>query len=138
MKKFVKIAVVVIFALIAVVACFGGDSIPEDVEYKSMDISTMYEELDTNAFNAEEKYNDAYIKLKGRISVIDSDGGYISIEDVDASEWDLFETVMCDFSNDEQREILKEKSTGDIVTIEGQVYSVGEGLGYSMDIHTIE
>ena len=45
MKKFVKIAVVVIFALIAVVACFGGDSIPEDVEYKSMDISTMYEEI---------------------------------------------------------------------------------------------
>ena len=108
MKKFVKIAVVVIFALIAVVACFGGDSIPEDVEYKSMDISTMYEELDTNAFNAEEKYNDAYIKLKGRISNIDSDGGYISIEDVDASEWDLFETVMCDFLNDEQREILKD------------------------------
>lgn len=138
MKKFVKIMVVVIFGLIAMVACLGGESIPEDVEYKSMDISTMYEELDTNAFNAEEKYNDAYIKIKGRISNIDSDGGYISIEDVDASEWDLFETVMCDFLNDEQREILKTKSTGDIVTIEGQVYSIGEGLGYSMNIHTIK
>lgn len=138
MKKFVKIMVVVIFGLIAMVACLGGESIPEDVEYKSMDISTMYEELDTNAFNAEEKYNDAYIKIKGRISNIDSDGGYISIEDVDASEWDLFETVMCDFLNDEQREVLKTKSTGDIVTIEGQVYSVGEGLGYSMSIHTIK
>ena len=138
MKKFVKIMVVVIFGLIAMVACLGGESIPEDVEYKSMDISTMYEELDTNAFNAEEKYNDAYIKIKGRISNIDSDGGYISIEDVDASEWDLFETVMCDFLNDEQREVLKTKSAGDIVTIEGQVYSVGEGLGYSMSIHTIK
>lgn len=138
MKKFVKIMVVVIFGLIAMVACLGGESVPEDVEYKSMDISTMYEELDTNAFNAEEKYNDAYIKIKGRISNIDSDGGYISIEDVDASEWDLFETVMCDFLNDEQREVLKTKSTGDIVTIEGQVYSVGEGLGYSMNIHTIK
>lgn len=138
MKKFVKIMVVVIFGLIAMVACLGGESIPEDVEYKSMEISTMYEELDTNAFNAEEKYNDAYIKIKGRISNIDSDGGYISIEDVDASEWDLFETVMCDFLNDEQREVLKTKSAGDIVTIEGQVYSVGEGLGYSMSIHTIK
>lgn len=138
MKKFVKIMVIVIFGLIAMVACLGGESIPEDVEYKSMDISTMYEELDTNAFNAEEKYNDAYIKIKGRISNIDSDGGYISIEDVDASEWDLFETVMCDFLNDEQREVLKTKSTGDIVTIEGQVYSVGEDLGYSMSIHTIK
>lgn len=139
MKKVLKvIGAVIIIIVIAILgmSCFGGESIPENVEYTSVELVQMYDELYDNAYVAEETYSDMYVKVEGVISVVDSDGNYIALEVPGDEYW--LESVSCYFTDDTQREILKTKSVGDTVIIEGQISDIGEVLGYSIDIHTIQ
>ena len=41
---------------------------------------------------------------------------------------------MCKIKTDEQRNYLMKKEVGDIVTIKGQITSIGEILGYTIKI----
>ena len=105
-------------------------------EYLKVNIQDMLDELDENALRAETKYQNLYIEITGKISNIDSDGSYISVEDVNAGPWN-FDTIMCFIKNKSQREFIMEKSVGDIVTIKGKVFSIGEVIGYSVNIDSI-
>ncbi len=104
--------------------------------YEKVDLQQMMDDLDANALKAEKDYQDKYIQITCKISNFDSDGKYISVEPVDADEWN-FNTAICDIKNDAQLNFLLEKSVGDIVTIEGKVTSIGEVLGYSINIDQI-
>lgn len=105
----------------------------EEISYEVVDLRTMLDELDENALKAEREYQDKYIEVTGRIDNFDSDGDYISIEPTNADAWN-FNNVMCYIEDDAQLEFLLEKSVGDTVTIRGQVTSIGEVLGYSIEI----
>ena len=107
----------------------------EEIVYEKTDIQTMIDALQDNALKAEKTYQDQYIEVTGKISNFDSDGKYISIDPVN-NEWNLI-SVMCYIKNDDQRSFLLEKSKGDTVTIKGQVTSIGEVLGYSINIAEI-
>jgi len=132
-----------------VIGSFGGDSVtnstPTDnkpientkIVYEQIDLRTMLDELDENALKAERNYQDKYVEVVGKIANFDSDGSYISIEPVNADAWNLTH-VMCYIKNDDQLNFLLEKSVGDKITIQGQVTSVGEVLGYSIDIATVK
>lgn len=142
--KFIVLAVIVI-AIIASIAANGSDDSSstsdagkktETISYISYDLSDMFDELDSNAMVAEETYTDAYVEISGKISNIDSDGSYISIEPNDGDFY--FIGMQCYLSDDEQRDVVKTKSVGDMVTIKGQITDVGEIMGYSMDIDSIE
>ena len=104
--------------------------------YQKVDLQTMLNELAENALRAETKYQNAYVEITGKIVNIDSDGKYISIEPVNADEWN-FDTVLCYIKNDTQRNFIIEKSVGDTVTIKGKVISIGEVIGYSLNIDSI-
>ena len=106
-------------------------------QYKKVDLQQMLDELNENALKAEKNYNNAYIEVTGKIASFDSDGSYITIEPINANEWN-FETVMCYIKNKDQLNLLLEKSKGDEVTIKGKIISVGEFLGYSLKIDSIE
>lgn len=106
-------------------------------EYTKVDLQQMLDELKNNALKAEKTYNNTYVQVTGKIAGFDSDGSYITIEPVNANEWN-FETVMCYIKDKEQLELLLEKSKGDTVTIQGKITSVGEVLGYSLKIDSIE
>lgn len=105
-------------------------------QYQIVDLQTMMDELEENALRAESKYQNAYVEITGKIANFDSDGTYITIEPVNADEWN-FDTVMCYIKNDEQRSFIIEKNVGDKVTIKGKIISIGEVLGYSMNIDSI-
>lgn len=110
---------------------------PEPViEYVSVDLQTMLDELDSNALRAEQTYQKAYVELVGKISVIDSDGKYISIEPVNADAWN-FDSVRCDLKTDEHRAVIMSKGKGDTVTVRGQITDIGEILGYVLKVDTI-
>ena len=96
----------------------------------------MDKDLENNAASAKDKYEEQYIEITGKLSVIDSDGKYISLTDLD-DEWDLVE-IMCYIESDEQLDEVKELSTGDDVTVGGKVTNVGEIIGYSIDIDYIK
>ena len=139
MKKRLKklgIAVVIVCGILFAFAMYSSSEVPEDVKYIAVDSVEMYDELSANAYSAEEKYSDMYVKIEGEISVIDSDGEYISLKVPSDKYW--LESILCNFTEDEQKEILKDKTIGDTVIIEGQISEIGEILGYSVDIHTIE
>ncbi len=108
-----------------------------EIVYEKVDLRTMMDELDDNALKAETKYQNKYIEVTGKISNFDSDGSYISIEPVNADAWN-FDNMMCYIKSDQQRQYLLNKSKGDTVTIKGKVKSIGEVLGYSVDIKEVK
>jgi hypothetical protein len=109
----------------------------DTTKYTKVDLQQMLDELNENALKAEKNYNNAYVEVTGKIANFDSDGSYITIEPINADEWN-FETVMCNIKNKDQLDILLEKSKGDKVTIKGKITSIGEVLGYSITIDSIE
>ncbi|MBQ9071422.1 MAG: hypothetical protein IJY23_08800 [Clostridia bacterium] len=106
------------------------------ITYETVDLQTMLDELDSNALKAEKNYQNKYVKVTEKIASFDSDGSYITIEPVDADEWN-FDTVMCKIKNDDQLDYLMDKSVGDTVTIKGKITSIGEVLGYTIKIDEI-
>jgi len=104
-------------------------------EYKTCSVGEMMDLLEGNALKAESTYQDQYVEITGKLSNIDSDGKYISLVDQN-DEW-AFMGIQCYLTTDEQKEQVMEMSVGDIVTLKGKIKSVGEVLGYSLDIDSI-
>ena len=86
--------------------------------------------------NASDTYKDKYFAVTGRLSNIDSSGKYISL--VDINDELSFNCIRCDIKSDEQLEKVKKMTTGDTVTVRGKITDVGEFLGYTMDIDSID
>ena len=107
------------------------DNVQAEIKYEKVELRQMMDDLDANALKAEKKYQNKYVEVVGKITNFDSDGSYIGIEPVNADAWN-FDTVMCKISNDNQRNFLMEKEVDDIVTIKGQITSIGEVLGYTI------
>ena len=106
------------------------------ISYEVVDLQQMMNELDANALKAEKTYQDMYVQITCKIANFDSDGKYISVEPVDADEWN-FNTAMCYIKNEDQLNFLLEKAVGDTITIKGKVKSIGEVIGYSFDMDEI-
>ncbi len=118
----------------------GGNSqgsSSDEIVYEKVDLQTMFDDLENNAMSAEQKYQNKYIEVEGKISNFDSDGEYISIEPISAGTFNL-DTMMCYIKNDNQRQIIMQKSKGDTVTVKCKVKSIGEVLGYSVNINEIK
>ena len=108
-----------------------------EITYEIVDLQTMIDDLNNNAMKAEALYQNKYVQIEGRITNFDSDGKYISVEALTADAWN-FDTVMCYIKSDAQRQILINKSVDDVVTIKGRITSIGEVLGYSLNIDEIQ
>lgn len=133
---FIILIVVVIIGAVGA-AGSGEDKVePEQIVYSQYDVSTLLTDLDENALKAAETYEGQYVSLTGEIGTIDSSGKYIDLFPTD-DEWAII-GVQCYITNEEQKAAIMELSTGDTVTVEGKITSVGEVLGYSLDIDTIQ
>ena len=108
----------------------------EDISYQKCDIDTMLEELDKNALSASEKYKGKEVELKGKLSTIDSDGKYISIQSLTKDS--LFSSIRCDINNESQKNVVLQLSKGDTIIVKGTITTVGEILGYALSIDDIE
>ena len=108
----------------------------EKIEYTHYDVSEMVDDLNSNAMKAQNKYKGQYIEITGKLAVIDSNGKYISLY---GTQDDLsFTGVQCYLKTDEQKEQVMEMSIGDIVTLRGKCKDVGEILGFTLDIDSID
>lgn len=102
------------------------------IEYKSVTADELIDTLNDNALLAED-YTDSYLEITGKISNIDSDGKYFSIDGNDFS----FHSIQLDITDKSQLDFLKTKSVDDSVTVKCKITSVGEVWGYSGDCHEI-
>lgn len=107
-----------------------------EIEYTVCAVQTLIDDVQANALKATDTYKDQYIELTGILSNIDASGKYI---DLKASDDDYsFVSVQCYIKDDTQKSKVMEMSSGDTVTLKGQVTDVGEVLGYSIDIIEIQ
>lgn len=109
-------------------------TVSEKIEYKSCSVTEMMELLDSNAAKASKTYKDKYLEITGVLDVIDSDMSYISL--VGDGDFEII-GVQCYIQNEEQEEQVLEMSVGDKITLKGKCTDVGEVLGYSFDIDSI-
>ena len=105
------------------------------IAYEKVTVDTLMDILTENALNAETSYNDKYLEITGRLSTIDSDGKYISLLPID-NDW-AFMGVQCYIENDKQLAKVIEMSVDDTIVLSGQITDIGEIMGYSLKIHTI-
>lgn len=109
----------------------------EPVSYTHYDVTELFDALKDNALKAEKTFQDQYVELEGYLSVIDSDGKYIAIgADPSGFEY-VLQDVQCYIKSEEQREQVAEMSTGDAIVVRGKITSIGELLGYQMNIDSI-
>lgn len=106
--------------------------IEETIEYTSVDIASLIEDIQNNPLKASDTYKDKYIEVTGTLDVIDSDGKYISIKNGD-DDWS-FVNIQCYIKNDEQKAVVMDSNKGASLTVKGKVKDVGELIGYSIDI----
>lgn len=102
------------------------------IEYTAYTVTELSEDLNSNALKAADKYKGQYVELTGRLSVIDSNGKYISIVD-STDEWAIT-GVQCYIKNDEQKQVVMDMSIGDEIIVKGKITDVGEVLGYFLDM----
>lgn len=96
----------------------------------------MLDELENNALSASEKYKEKYIEIKGKLETIDSSGKYISVKSLTKNS--IFSTIRCDIKDDSQKTEIMKLNKGDVIIVKGKIKSVGEIIGYSLDISEIQ
>ena len=114
----------------------GSNVSQQDITYQNVELQAMFDELESNAMKAENNYQGKYVEFRCKIRNFDSDGSYISVEPINASEWNLT-TAMCYIKNDTQKDFLLNKNVDDEITIKGKIKSIGEVLGYTIDINEV-
>lgn len=120
-------------------ASAGNDTQAQEeavIEYTAVTVDELTDALDNNPAAASDEYKGNYYELTGRLNNIDSDGNYISLTDIN-DEWAIM-GVQCYIKNDEQLDAVKKMSMGQEVTVKGKITDVGEVMGYSLDIDSIE
>ena len=110
----------------------AGQAEEPAVTYTAYSVGQLMDDLDSNALKAESTYQDQYVELTGRLNVIDSDGDYISIVPQD----DQFAIlgVQCYLQTEEQRQQALDRQIDQVITVRGQITSVGEVMGYLLDV----
>lgn len=106
--------------------------ISDNIAYESYSVDDLIYELENNALRAEQSFQDQYIELTGAISSFDSDGEYFTLSAI--YDESLRGTITCTFTDASQRDYLAEKNKGEIITIQCQVTSIGEIMGYSVEV----
>ena len=106
------------------------------IHYQSVTVKQLFDELEANALRAEKTYQDAYVAVTGKLSTIDCDGSYITII-ASNDEWGL-EWVQCYITDDSQMDKIINFNKGDKITVYGQITTIGEIIGYGLDITDIE
>ncbi len=159
MKK-VRNIVIVIIALIVIGAIYGGSrgsnnssnssssssagsdagsevATEETISYASYTAENLVDDLKGNALAASDKYKNQYIEVTGKLGNIDSSGAYINV-DPEGDEYVFnFTNIQCYLKSDEQREQIKAMQSGDPITVRGKCSDVGEVLGYSIQLDSI-
>ena len=91
--------------------------------------------LRENALNAANTYNGAYVEVTGKLSNIDSAGKYFSISEI--NDGFFLDTIMC-YIKKEHREAVANLTRDQRVTVVGTIRSVGEVMGYGLDVESIK
>ncbi len=106
-----------------------------DIEYHSVTVKKLDDDMEKNAITAEEKYKGKYFAVTGYVDEIDSKSITLT---PDSSGWSLY-VVRAEIKTDEQLTEAKKLSVGNMITLKGKITEARSSIGssYSMDIYQI-
>lgn len=113
----------------------NNSTVESSTEYIKVTVDELENKLDENAALAKETYNGKLLEITGKLKVIDSDLKYIGIYAME-DDWD-FIGIHCKLKDSANKEKVKTLTTGQTITVRGKVTSVGEVLGYYVDVKEI-
>ena len=113
------------------------EATPEPITYTQYNVTELFDVLNSNAMKAEDTFKNQYVELHGFLGNIDSKGKYFGLGAGEDNYDYLFQEVQCYIKNDEQKSIIMEKNRGDELIVRGKITSIGEIMGYSLDIDSI-
>ena len=105
-------------------------------EYITCTAKDLINDLEGNALKAADKYKGRNLIITGVLGTIDSGGDYISLESKDNLY--SFTNIQCFIKDETTLNKVMDMKKGQKITVKGKCRSVGEILGYSIDIESIE
>ena len=110
---------------------------PVGISYTHYDVTELFDILSSNALKAEKTFQDQYVEIEGYLTVIDSDGNYIGVGAHSGQYQYILQNVQCYIKGKDQLAQVMEMSIGDPITVRGKIKDIGEVMGYSMNIDSI-
>lgn len=109
----------------------------QPISYTHYNVTELFDALSTNAMKAQSDFKDQYVEIEGYLSVIDSDGKYISVGAAPNDYTYVLQSVLCNIKNDTQKQQIMNINTGSPIVVRGKITSVGEVMGFALDMDSI-
>ena len=116
----------------------GSGQQTEAIAYTPCGAADLFDALKKNALSAKQSYAGQSVELTGYLGTIDASGKYIGIGAAPDDYDYLLQEVPCYLKSDQQRWQVASMNRDDPITVRGKITSVGEVLGYSPDIDSID
>lgn len=109
----------------------------QPISYTHYNVTELFDALKNNAMKAQSDFKDQYVEIEGYLDVVDSDGKYIGVGAAPTDYNYILQNVQCYIKDDTQKQQIMEIGTESPITVRGKIISVGEVLGFSMNIDSI-
>lgn len=109
----------------------------QPISYTHYNVTELFDALKNNAMKAQSDFKDQYVEIEGYLDVLDSDGKYIGVGAAPNDYNYILQNVQCYIKDDTQKQQIMEIGTESPITVRGKIISVGEVLGFSMNIDSI-
>ena len=96
-------------------------------------VSQLVADIESNALRAKETYQWKVVEITGVVGYIDSSGDF-QLFPAD-NKWSYYR-VVCDIQSSHKERVAK-MSIGDVITVKGKIYLVGDIMGYAMEVYEI-
>lgn len=126
------LSILMVFGIIGKILPSQDDS---KIEYTSVSITRLREDVKDNAASAKEKWNGKYIVTAGTVTDIDNDADYFYLDT--GAFIDGF-NVHCSVDDDSLKSVVRSISKGDTVTVYGKVINVGGFADYMILVTKID
>ena len=104
-------------------------------EYVTCTAQDLVDALSQNALKASKTYKEQYIEVTGYFSTVDSSGDYFTI-DAGSDDWSMT-NIQC-FIGDDLVDKVAELTKEQPVTVKGYCSDVGEFMGYTIQVESVE
>ena len=109
--------------------------VEEVKEYVTCTAQDLVDALSQNALKASKTYKEQYIEVTGYFSTVDSSGDYFTI-DAGSDDWSMT-NIQC-FIDDDLVDKVAELTKEQPVTVKGYCSDVGEFMGYTIQVESVE
>ncbi len=115
----------------------GSEARGSDKDYIECNVIDLFNVLNVNVLKARKAYKNARVKVSGYVVSVDNGLNYVNIGAKSDDYEHVLSSMKCNIVDDMNRARVPGLARDDHVTIKGQIISVNEFLGYTMNVESI-